>query len=559
MRKTVVMLFGVALLTATWGGLLATAAAKDMKPVAVWAFAGYDEIKSDIAYVGRISDNPDLDKNLEAVLKLFTRNQGLAGLDKSRPWGAVIQTDGQDITGYAFVPVSDLKQLLGVLQPFIGDPKDAGNGVMKIEKGPKPNYFKEIAGGWVIMSDKPETLAAAPTDPAAAVAELNKQYDIAARVYAQNVPAAMRSKFIENMRRDVDRDLKRRSSEKDEDYVMRVKVTRDVVQSIEQLANDLDQVTLGWSLDSKTEKAFLDVSLVLKPGSPTAEQTAKALADTKTNYAGFRLPGAAVLGNVDGQMVEAKKAIVDEIVAFVRKQALAGIDKEPKSDEEKKIARDLVREVLTVVEQTVKQGRVDSAMSLVLEPKAVTFVAAGRLVDAPRLEKVARQVTGIVKNANPTVGGWIKLDADQWQSVKFHTVSIPIPADAKDREKAVQLLGETLDVAIGLGPDSIYVGVGRNALSTLKQAVEKSAAGAQGVTPLQLSVALRPIAEFVAVVGEAKDRPKAAAIAKELATPTGLDHINVLGQAIPNGVRYRIEIEPGVVRLLGKLPQLNLK
>jgi len=56
-------------------------AAENAKPLAVVSFSGYDEWMGDLEYVGKISDNPNLAVGREAMLKLFTQNKGLDGLD----------------------------------------------------------------------------------------------------------------------------------------------------------------------------------------------------------------------------------------------------------------------------------------------------------------------------------------------------------------------------------------------------------------------------------------------------------------------------------------------
>ena len=70
----------------------------------------------------------------KAVVTLLTQGKGLAGLDKTRPWGAVVPVSGQDRTFdqlaasyYVFVPVTDLKQLAALLpDPANGKPLAPG-------------------------------------------------------------------------------------------------------------------------------------------------------------------------------------------------------------------------------------------------------------------------------------------------------------------------------------------------------------------------------------------------------------------------------------------------
>src|SRR6185437_15131328 len=106
------------------------------------AFSGYAELKRDLEYLGTLSGNPDMAQGLEQLLMLFTQNQGLAGLDQARPWGASlsITDDGSQFPALAFLPVTDLKELLDALSGLIGEAADAGDGIYEIKKGTN-NYF----------------------------------------------------------------------------------------------------------------------------------------------------------------------------------------------------------------------------------------------------------------------------------------------------------------------------------------------------------------------------------------------------------------------------------
>ena len=83
-----------------------------MKPILVVSLAGYQRIMDDLAFVGKLSDSPDLAKNLEGMITFFTQGQGLAGLDKTKPWGLAASTDGLSFQLLGFIPVTDLKKLL---------------------------------------------------------------------------------------------------------------------------------------------------------------------------------------------------------------------------------------------------------------------------------------------------------------------------------------------------------------------------------------------------------------------------------------------------------------
>ena len=84
MRRTLLSALVVALLL---GGRSACPAeetpAAGLKPLVTVSFAGYDELRADIEFVGKLGNNPQLAQGLEGMLKDMTQGQGLTGLHRS--------------------------------------------------------------------------------------------------------------------------------------------------------------------------------------------------------------------------------------------------------------------------------------------------------------------------------------------------------------------------------------------------------------------------------------------------------------------------------------------
>lgn len=90
------------------------------KPVVTISFAGYNALRGQVDIVGKLIGNPDLSKGLETFLMMATQGKGLAMLDKTKPWGAVISATGterapEQLLWHGFVPVTDLKQLMSLV------------------------------------------------------------------------------------------------------------------------------------------------------------------------------------------------------------------------------------------------------------------------------------------------------------------------------------------------------------------------------------------------------------------------------------------------------------
>lgn len=565
MRTTVISTAIMALLMATRSLLSAPSdsastelPAAQAKPVAVVSFAGYDALMEDIALVGKLSDNPDLDRGLEAMLKLFTQNRGLAGLDKSRPWGLALHTtDGKDFPGYLFVPVTDAGELAKVLEPFVGKPEQVSEQIYTIKHEGKPVYVSTKTDGWLFFSDKPERLTNTPANPLVLLGEMPKQYDLAVKVNVANVPDPLKKQFISKMRADAKRDLQQRPDEDDREYLIRKTIAQAVVQGVADAVHEVDQVLLGWKLDADVERAYMELNVIAKPGTKAAQQMA-ALKKSKTRMAGFRIPEAALAAHWSGRDRNVPAKELEQVFEAARSKMLSDIEKESKPEHEKEAGRMVVNGLVDAIKKTAISGESDGAMAVLLSESQATLLAGVHVADPTELEDVVKKLAKKVVEQEPIFEPWITLDAETFQGVRLHTLDLPIPADADNREHVVQVIGEKLHVVVGADDQAVYFAIGRDAMSTLKAAIadSKEKSGAD-LPPIEIAVSVRPWAEFVAAVGKPHERPQAQAVAEILESMVGKDHVRFVAQPVPHGVQIQVELEEGILRLMGKMNELK--
>ncbi len=118
-----------------------------LKPLVAVSVSGYDQILKDIAFIGQLGGDSELGKEAQAALKQALQTEDLAGLDKTRPCGLVVQTDGQQqFPVFGFVPVTDLKALLKSLEPTVGK-ADEEKGLYAINFRNNRLYVKEKRAG----------------------------------------------------------------------------------------------------------------------------------------------------------------------------------------------------------------------------------------------------------------------------------------------------------------------------------------------------------------------------------------------------------------------------
>ncbi len=454
-----------------------------------------------------------------------------------------------------FVPVTDFKQALGLLEIF--NTVHAEDGVYKLtpKDGKKANYVKQ-QGAWAFLADKPEVLAQCTADPVAVLGNLEKNYIVAGHVFLANVPEGLREKFLGQVKQGIQKDAARHRDESSEEFANRKKIIDQVEPYLTRVFSELDQVVFGWGLDRAAGKTFVDVSVTAKPGTETAEEMGLA-GKCMTNLAGFHVPGAAFTAAWAGRMPAAKQAIAASVIAAARSKGLSDIEK--KSPEDK---RALGKEVLNggadVLQKIVKSGHVDGAAAVLIGPKAATALLAGYVADGGLLDNILHVVAKAVFADHPELEQFVTLDAEKNGSINFHKISIPLPQDSGDAENVIKLVGEKLDIVIGLGKEYAYLAAGRDAMASLKKAIEGSAsAGATSVVPLEVSLAVKPVVGLVAAVS--KQAAQAAMAESVLKKTPGKDHISLCVRPISDGVQVRLEVEQGLIRLAGHLVVMGME
>ncbi len=547
MKKILLPLLVLALLA----GRVVTSAAKDekpadaaaTKPVAVLSIASYDRIMADVALIGNLAGNPDLDKNLEGMLKLFTQGQGLNGMDPTRPWGVTLATDGSSFQPLAFIPVKNLKQLLESLAALIGEPQDAGDGVLELEVFNQRILIKEV-DGWAIIAQSPEALASVPKDPTKILDGLDKAYDVGIRLYVQNIPEEYRTLAIDQLRMGVEMGLGRGPDESDEAYEARRKLAERQMEVITEAINDVDQLTLGAALDIAAKSARIDLNVSMVSTTDSAKKLAQFQLAT-SDFAGFLVNDAAASLNVTAKIDKADTEQIVSGLAAVKAQALQHIEGGSKlaTDEaSKKLAKEMLSEVFDAIQATFEAGKIDAGAALNLSDKSMALVVGAHVADPMALENALKKFAKLAEK-EPNFPG-IKFDADKHGEVRFHTTTIIVP----EEQSISKVLGKKLDVAVGIGSKSAYLAVGSDSLKLVKQLIDKSKAEAsKPMPPFQLNVALAPIFQFAATM---QDRPEVTALAEDLAKSKGKDRVSLIISPQKNSLNIRLEAQEGVLRLL---------
>jgi len=532
------------------GSALAQQSASEMKPLAVVALSGYDALLEDVNFIGSLSGQPQLAQQVEQMIMLFTQNKGLVGFDKSKPVGAFVQTDGMSFNGALCIPVTSLQKLIEVLAPFGVTGEDQGKGITKISvNGQGQTVFARESNGWALLAPMSQMLENLPADPGPMFSSLTSDYDVGIRLHVQNIPEAYRQLAMQQLQAGMEAGLQPLPGESDEQFEQRKKMTGLQIEQLQRAINEIDELTLGLAIDAEQQRTLLDFTYTAVPDSQLAAQIAEN-SDPKTNFAGFFQPDAAMMMSFAAKVTEADTAQVEQMFQAVRKQLKTAIDDEEDlpSDQAREVLKSALDDFLDAFQATLKAGLVDGGAVLNLAPDALTFVGGGFVGDPGKVESGLKKLVQLAKE-EPDFPG-IHWNAESHADVNFHTLSVPIPADEKEPR---QLFGDSVDMAIGIGKQSVFFALGRDCLNAAKQVMDLSQASlAKSVPPLEMTIALGQIMDVAASFADGDKKQKIEMVANMLANETnGRDHVRIVQQTVPHGIRVRIEAEEGVLRAIG--------
>ena len=507
------------------------------KPVAVFSVASTDRLMDDLAYFTQTSGRNDVGGIIRMVGAPF-----LEYIDRTKPAGVIISVAGDEPKGIGFLPVPDLDGLLKFIKDKFGFPVDhLENGMKKLELG-EGAYFKQ-QGDWLFFSDSPKHLVNLPEDPVKLLDGLNEEYGISFRVFVRNVPPQFRKMLIDRINNSIQSDLVLKPGDDPNIEGEFLQAFQTHFQnSVTSAVSDSEKVTIGWAVDASGNHTYTDFEVTAVEGSPLSKQL-DWLTDTRSSLTGFFMSDAAATVRGSARISSQTAGIFGAFSTFIRKKAIKGIEEDPNAPE---ALTEIVNAVLNVVDKTISEGKTDVGTAVVLAPNSFKFVGGVRIADGDTLAGAFEKLVELVKG-QPGVPD-VDIRVEKYEGIDLHTFSVPLPEEEKDARK---VLGENLDVVVGIGPENLFFGFGAGSETLLKQVIEDSLEnGEKPVPPAHFELAIRPLVRFLTSIDP--DNESFSAWATALAETRGGDGISVTVTTIENGLRCRFRVEEGVLEMLGK-------
>lgn len=526
------------------------------KTIALVALSGWQPLLDDMGYLGGLVGQPQQAQAVEGLIAMFTGGQGLPGLDKTKPWGVIVQAS---VTGLPqpiiCLPVDDLPAMLQLAKGFGVLGEDAGGGVSKLSvpRLPQPVFVKQV-GAWVYAASSPELLDAPPADPLPLFTDLVANYDLGARALLQNVPAILREQAIDALQQGADQAMEPQPDESEEQFERRKQIAENNVAELRRFVEELDELTLGVAINGSEPGIVLDLAATGVAGSELAANL-KTFSTATTTLSGFDRSDATLRAKAHSQTPKdllAKQAEQAE-AAFepIRNQILEAIDNEQFPNEEsRQVVREVVSDLLAVYLETVAAGTFDAAINLDLKPAGLELLGGAFVKSPEKVEAALKKLAALTADTQgapqPSWG------AESHAGVTFHTLTLPVPPVLPIVE---ELLGSQFELAVGIGPERVYVAAGEAWLERARSAIDESAAaGATAAKPMEVSLALTDLANILKQL-PGESQAAAQMLADALAESSGDDKIKLSIEPLGEGAVLRLAVEEAVIRAAASVGQ----
>lgn len=506
--------------------------------IGVISIAPVDRLMSDVSYLLKASNVPELGGIAVMMANTYTN-----GLDKTRPAGLMIKlVDSQPIP-LAFLPILDREKFFGALESAGLAADDLGSGMFAFDAGGQQLFVKENAG-WLFVSQKQDSLADLPVNPAAPLAKLAERYDLAVRINVQQLPADLRKLAIDQMRSGFERSLAEQSGQTDEEKALAEEMGRASLAQIENLIAETEEVVIGWGVEQGNQKTFIELGSQFVAGSELAQQVAQ-FQNVTSDFTGLVFPGAAITARMTSPVAEKDKALAKNNLRNAMRQLESQIDRGEKLPPEAAAAiKKFAAGLSSILSKTIDDGKFDGGASVTLSDNKLRAIVGGHVADGKSL---ATEIKQLVASVGSTPGfPKFEFDYATHKNVALHRASLSIEsADPQAR----QVFGDSLNLVIGTADKSFFVAIGPDGEALLKQAIDNAGSGkAAKVSPAEMTLNIGQILQFAQHI---RANPALEMAIQNIQQYSDKDRVQVQSTVLTRGLLYRVSIDEGVLRAVG--------
>lgn len=514
------------------------------KPMAVVSIGKLEKVQPDIIYLMRAVGSPQIGGFVNIMVDQYSR-----GLDRERPAGVLVAMQGETPAVVAYLPLENFDDFLEALQPF-GEPDDLGDGKYAMEVGAN-TVFAMKTEKWLYVGMDEGVLEGLPADPTTLVPANEESYEVSARFIVKNVPEELKTMMMDQLSNSLEQAMELQAENQTEEQQKQAEeAAEQTMAQMEKSFAEMDEVIVGWNIDSSSKKTYMDFGVQALEGSDMAADMLKQQEMT-TEFPGLMVENAAATLRFGSIIAEKDAAQAVSSLDTAKAQALSQVDEneEIPDGQAKEVAKAVIEKMFSLLSKTVKEGVFDGGAAVLVDGDKLRTVMGGRIADGEQLATDLKSIFEEVKG-NPEVPN-IKFDASVYKGVTFHTLSVPVP----DQGKAQQILGTELPIVIGTGKKSFFIAVGDGSDALLKSVLDvNESKGKTKVTPFEF---VMQVGQFLRYAQSIESNPILDLAVEGIADYAGKDHVMLQSRSVPRGMVYRFTIEEGVLRAAGSMNAAN--
>lgn len=498
----------------------------------VVAVDGYADLKKQLAWLGGQIGQPGLAAVSESLLMVATQGRGLAGLDVTRPLGAVVTVaNGMPIV-HGYVPVKNLDKLLESLQGTLGPVERDGEARRVTLQNGIPLELTEKAtasGGWAVAA-----IPGSPPgvdDPLPLLEQVVGPLSLGIRLFPSVMPEPLRQQLEMILEQAA-------NSAGDQGQPIDSGAIRGFVTNLQ----DTECLALGLAIDPPGKQFFVEASSAQVAGSAAAGTAAAAAQGTLT----VGMPAAA-----NGARPALRGHVAQSLPPELRVGITKSIDDALDKNADEPLAKSLGKAGRSLLAAMLEAGGLDAAVtvdtSLATAESPLPEVTLGtRIKDGKGLEATLKRLLGGAAALPAAMK--VAFDTGTAGGATLHTITLDLSGTPAEEQ-----FGDKVDITLAVAPEYAFVLAGGDVKARAAAALAASGkpdAAAQPIAGLQAAVdGLFAYAAARSKGDEAEQAEKAA----EAARKAGGGAVELTVKPIERGIATRLSVDAGALQAAGAM------
>ena len=501
------------------------------EPSVVIAMAPLGEQLSDMKHLVNASGFGNLNFMIQSQVKFYT-----GGISRKNASGAYLYFEGEDTTPkwLVMLAIDDGETVLDQISNF-ADIDEDGDFIKVLTDNDQEFLIKET-DGYFLISDNEEMFNYAPTNPAAELETAAGDFNLALKAFGQRVPEELRAKGVEAMKEAFSNQMEADGADPE--------MIQAQLKQLESFVNDTDEIMMGYKVDEESNLLSAKFTLTGMPGSEIAKRVAVVSPPGESEFTGFLNDKAAVDSNLRYQLHEDDVKVYVGYLEQARQQMIDELDADGEfTDEELATISTATDTIADSLKATLEGKLIDSGALLMMDEKSFSFVGGSTLAEAAEFEEAVKSLIELMEVKSDGVIE-AKFNSGTFEDITLHTITANIPEDEDEFRK---MFGSQVEITLGVSPDKVYVAVGKDPLTALTDAIERSKTPKPSkYGQLMYNVRLAPILRFAGgVTGEQTLADMAATL-----EDSNSGRVTIWSKAIPNGIETNMEMQDGILALI---------